>query len=118
VSHLSHRSFQPVNFTNVLDTSSLVASAEVVFTNTSNNNIHPSGASAASVRSNNGSQHVSRAPSVNGSTHNSVVGSNTPRVLNNIEDNNANQIIEVQEIVSINSVQPQPSNPDEDDGFM
>jgi hypothetical protein len=107
----------------VLDTSSLVASAEVVFTNTSNNNIStiiqpPTSASVASARSNNGSQHASRAPSVNGSTHNSVIGSNTPRLLNNNDDDNANQIIEVQEIINVNSVQPQSSNPNEDDGFM
>ena len=110
----------------MLDTSSLVASAEVVFTNTSNNNIStiiqpPTSASVASVasaRSNNGSQHASRAPSVNGSTHNSVIGSNTPRLLNNNDDDNANQVIEVQEIINANSVQPQSSNPNEDDGFM
>jgi hypothetical protein len=117
VSQLSQRSFNPVHYTNTLDASSLVASAEVVFTNTSNN-IHPSNASAASVRSNNGSQHVSRAPSVNGSTHNSVVGSNTPRVLNSIEDNNANQIIEVHEIVSVDIAQTQNIHNEDDEGCM
>jgi hypothetical protein len=121
VSHLSQRSFNPVHYTNTLDASSLVASAEVVFTNISNNNIHPSNASNASaayVRSNNGSQHVSRAPSVNGSTHNSVVDSSTPRVLNNIEDNTANQIIEVHEIVSVDTTQAQNVHNEDDEGCM
>jgi hypothetical protein len=61
---------------------------------------------------------MSRAPSVNGSTHNSVIGSNTPRILNINEDNTANQVIEVHEIPNVNNIQPQPSNAEEDEGFM
>ena len=83
-----------------------------------NNTNNPSTSSPASVRSNNGSQHVSRAPSVNGSTHNSVVDSNTPRVLNNIEDNTANQIIEVHEIVSVDTAQVQNVHNEYDEGCM
>jgi hypothetical protein len=84
-----------------------------------NNTNNVSTSSPASVHSNNGSQHVSRAPSVNGSTHNSVIGSNTPRILNNIEDNTANQAIEIHEIASVNTTQAQNTQNNqnkEDDG--
>jgi hypothetical protein len=130
----SQPSFNPINFTNAVDTSSLVASADVVFTNTNtiqSINTHPSNVSTH----NNNSQHVSRAPSVNGSTHNSVVGSVTPRVLNIIDDTVVNQVIEIHEIVesppsttTTTTTEQQPLNmnvnqnliqpPEDDDGFM
>ena len=121
VSHLSQRSFNPIHYTNTLDASSLVASAEVVFSNTNNNNVTTDiQSSPASVHSNNGSQRASRAPSVNGSTHNSVIGSNTPRVLNSNEDNTANQSIEIHEIANVNTTQSQhnQNNQNEEDGVF
>ena len=93
-------------------------------------NAHPSNVSTHS----NNSQHISRAPSVNGSTHNSVVGSITPRVLNIIDDTVVNQVIEIHEIVesadstTTTTTEQMPLNmnahqnliqpPEEDDGFM
>ena len=94
-------------------------------------NAHPSNVSTHS----NNSQHISRAPSVNGSTHNSVVGSITPRVLNIIDDTVVNQVIEIHEIVesaaattttttteqtplNMNAPQNLIQPPEEDDGFM
>jgi hypothetical protein len=44
------------------------------------------------------SQHVSRPHSVAGSTHNSVIGSNTPRNLGDLETTASNQVIEIHEI--------------------
>jgi hypothetical protein len=44
------------------------------------------------------SQRVSRPHSVAGSTHNSVIGSNTPRNLGDLETTAPNQTIEIHEI--------------------
>jgi len=91
-SHRSHHSFNPVNFTNTITVPTLVASAEFVYNNnttTSLNTSHTPG---------NMSQRISRPHSVAGSTHNSVVGSNTPRNLGDLDTTAPNQVIEIHEI--------------------
>jgi hypothetical protein len=42
-----------------------------------------------------------------GSTHNSVVGLNTPRIQNNIDNNAINQVIEIHEIDPVATTMPQ-----------
>jgi len=88
----SHHSFNPVNFTNTITAPPLVASAEFVY----NNNTPPS--LNTSHTPGNMSQRISRPHSVAGSTHNSVVGSNTPRNLGDLDTTAPNQVIEIHEI--------------------
>ena len=123
---LSQTHFNPLNFTNTISPPVLVASAELTY----NNNSH----------------HTSRVPSLVGSRQNSVIGSNTPRVINENDPNDPtapNQVIEIHEIETsppTNSIEnlkqaqapilipiiipnlipnPNPnSNPDDDGAFM
>jgi hypothetical protein len=52
------------------------------------------------------SQRASRPQSISGSTHNSVIGSNTPRNLGDTETETPNQVIEVHEIETPVASQP------------
>jgi hypothetical protein len=130
----SHQSFNPVNFTNAITTPSLVASAEFIFNN--NNPIQPPTPTPTHGHGTN-SQHLSKPPSLAGSTHNSVMGAYTPRNINELDNNASNQVIEIHEIdssipaasfenlssnlnLNLNSntnINPNP-NPDDDGVFM
>jgi hypothetical protein len=135
----SHQSFNPVNFTNAITAPSLVASAEFIFNN--NNPIQPPTPTPTHGHGTN-SQHLSKPPSLAGSTHNSVMGAYTPRNINELDNNNSNnnasnQVIEIHEIESSipaasfenlppnlnlnpnsnTNINPNP-NPDDDGVFM
>jgi hypothetical protein len=106
ISHHSQQSFNPVNFTNTISAPSLLASAEFVFTNTNNTMIVPPSNTNAISTPGNMSQRASRPQSIAGSTHNSVIGSNTPRNLGDTETETPNQVIEVHEIETPVASQP------------
>ena len=98
----SQTSFNPLNFTNTIPPPALVASAELIY----NNNIN--------ANTNINSHHTSRAPSLVGSRQNSIIGSNTPRIINENDTNDTNdtnQVIEIHEIETsppINSIENLP----------
>ena len=119
----SHQSFNPVNFTNMITVPPLVASADFVF---NNNNANATPNASHSHTPGNMSQHISRPHSVAGSTHNSIIGSNTPRNLGDLEPTAPNQTIEIHEIqqpalvlptenlqINVNNIPSQ--NPEDDD---
>jgi hypothetical protein len=63
-----------------------------------NNNANATLNASHSHTPGNMSQRVSRPHSVAGSTHNSVIGSNTPRNLGDLEPTASTQVIEIHEI--------------------